>query len=222
MDDDSIDEDHFDQICDHLLVLDQPEGQAEAEVVGTYRLLRSNTDIPFDQFYTESEFDISMVLKQEGNLLELGRSCIKPEYRDGRVIQLLWRAIGAYVTYFQIKFMFGCASFHGTDPMVFQQALSFLHHTTLAPEGLRPSPLPEMKGEFDLLPQDEVNKREALKQLPPLLKGYMRLGCYVGEGCIVDPVCKTVDVCIVLDSKNIPDRYKEFFLDEEQRQSFPR
>ncbi len=215
-----VDEDKFDKVCDHLLVLDQPEGAAQPKVVGTYRLLRSNTELPFDHFYTETEFDISPILAAGGNLLELGRSCIAPEYRNGAVIQLLWRAIGAYIVHFKIDYMFGCASFHGTDPMEFQQGISYLHHHHLAPEHIRPHPQPAWRATLPILPESEIRRRDALRQLPPLMKGYMRLGGYIGEGVIVDNFCHTVDVCIVLDSKNIPTRYTEHFLDDAQRKEF--
>lgn len=215
-----VDEDHFDAVCDHLLVLDTQPGEKE-QVVGTYRLLRSNTDLKFDHFYTATEFDISPILKRGGNLLELGRSCIDPEYRNGAVIQLLWRAIGAYLAHFQIDVMFGCVSFHGTDPLEFQQGISYLHHKHLAPEALRTHPQPDWKAEMELLPEDKLDKRAAMEQLPPLLKGYLRLGGVIGEGLVVDKFCHTIDLCIIVDSATIPRRYKEHFLNEAQQAVFP-
>lgn len=215
-----IDEDKFDAICDHLLVLDTPEG-GEPNVVGTYRLLRSNTELKFDRYYTQTEFDIAKILEKPGIKLELGRSCIAPEYRNGAVIQLLWRAIGAYLVHFKIDYMFGCASFHGLDPMEFQQGISYLHHKHLAPEELRTTPMPDWKGEVTLLEAEQVDKKIAQEQLPPLLKGYMRLGGYVGEGVVVDKEFHSVDVCIIVDSQQIPRRYKEHFLSEAQQAAFP-
>lgn len=215
-----IDEDKFDAVCDHLLVLDTQPGK-EPEVVGTYRLLRSNTELKFDHYYTQTEFDISKILAKEGVKLELGRSCIATEYRNGAVIQLLWRAIGTYLVHFKIDYMFGCASFHGVDPMEFQQGLSYLHHKHLAPEELRTAPMPAWKGEVAILPAEQVDRKVAQEQLPPLLKGYMRLGAYVGEGVVVDKDFHSVDVCIILDSQQIPRRYKEHFLDEAQQAAFP-
>ncbi|NBO19454.1 MAG: GNAT family N-acetyltransferase, partial [Proteobacteria bacterium] len=135
------DMDAYDAVCDHLLVVEY-QADGSVKVVGTYRLLRRQAMARIGQFYSESEFDIAPIKAIKGNILEVGRSCVHPDFRNRAVMQLLWRGIGAYVAKFEIALMFGCASFHGTDPQAHAMALSYLHHYHLAPEELRSTDLP--------------------------------------------------------------------------------
>jgi putative hemolysin len=178
--------DVYDAICDHLLVVEH--GDAGAQVVGTYRLLRAEPMKKVGLFYSESEFDISAIKRYPGNILEVGRSCVDKNFRNRAVMQLLWRGIGAYVARFEIALMFGCASFQGTDPQAHAMALSYLHHYHLAPERLCPSALPNRFVNMDLMPRDAVNAKQAFTALPALIKGYLRLSGYIGLGAVIDPV----------------------------------
>lgn len=201
-----LDFDEFDKVCDHLLVVaHQPEGGYR--VVGTYRLLRREPMKNIGRFYTDGEFDISAIKDYDGGILELGRSCVHPDFRNRSVMQLLWRGIGAYVTKFNIGLMFGCASFHGTDPKAHAMALSYLYHYHLAPQEIRAVALKERYVEMNLLPKEAVDEREAFAALPALIKGYLRLSGYIGLGAVIDHEYNTTDVSIVVKSDRVTEKY---------------
>ncbi len=209
----AVDKDEFDDKCEHLLVVDDSNA-ADPKVVGTYRLLRQTGDKKVDKFYTEGEFDITKLKNSGLNIMELGRSCIHPDYRDGKVIQLLWSGIGAYIMHHQIAYLFGCASFFGENPKEFSVPISFLMQKHGAPANICPTARPEVAAKFDFIPIDQIDKKEALAKLPSLLKGYIRTGCMVGNGAVIDNFCKTVDVCIVMDTSKIAKRYSEHFVNK--------
>jgi L-ornithine Nalpha-acyltransferase len=210
------DVDKFDAYCDHLLVIDHARGEGAAGVVGTYRLLRRSVAEKRDGFYTATEFDITPLLNVRGEILELGRSCVDVAYRTRASMQLLWRGIAFYTIQHDIKIMFGCASLPGTDPDAVAQPLSYLHHYHLAPEQLRARALPDRYVEMNRLPPaevdadvayDQLNSRAALAAMPPLIKGYLRLGGLVGEGAVVDTQFNTTDVCIIVVTDRVTDKY---------------
>lgn len=203
--------DHFDSLCDHLLVFDHgiDEGGAPA-VVGTYRLLREEVARVHGGFYSASEFDLSFLEKNrrpDDNFLELGRSCVAPEYRTNAVIQMLWRAIAGYIIEHKISMMFGCGSLPGTDPDALAVSLSYLHHYHLAPPERRVRALDGRFVAMDRLPKEAINQRDALRTLPPLIKGYLRLGGYVGDGAVIDQEFKTVDCFIMVPCDTLTERY---------------
>ncbi len=204
--------DRFDPICDHLLVLDhaRPVGQT---VIGTYRLLRQKVAEANFGFYSAAEYDLSPLLAAvpDGGLLELGRSCVHPAYRTNATIQLLWRGIATYLADHGITYMFGCASLPGVDADALAVPLSFLHHNHLAPEPLRVRALPERFVAMDKLPAAEVPPKRALRALPPLIKGYLRLGAYIGAGAVVDHEFRTTDVFILLPVRRISENYSQHF-----------
>ena len=202
------DSDAFDAVCDHLLVVDHSLPKGTNPVVGTYRLLRKKVAQNFGRFYSESEFDIrNLIAFNEGEVLELGRSCVDVNYRNRSSMQLLWRGIGAYVTEHNIHLMFGCASFNGIDPAAHLLALSYLHHFHQAPENLRTYALPECAGKIDYLRKEEVDAGKAILAMPPLVKGYLRLGCYIGEGVAVDEEYNCLDVNIILRTDKVGEKY---------------
>ena len=202
------DSDAFDAVCDHLLVMDHSLPKGTNPVVGTYRLLRKKVAQNFGRFYSESEFDIrNLIAFNEGEVLELGRSCVDVNYRNRSSMQLLWRGIGAYVTEHNIHLMFGCASFNGIDPAAHLLALSYLHHFHQAPENLRTYALPECAGKIDYLRKEEVDAGKAILAMPPLVKGYLRLGCYIGEGVAVDEEYNCLDVNIILRTDKVGEKY---------------
>ncbi len=208
-----IDKDEFDDNCEHLLVMNGANPD-KPEVVGTYRLLRRTPDKAVNKFYTETEFDISGLKDSGHNIMELGRSCIHPDFRDGKVIQLLWSGIGAYIAFHKIVYLFGCASFFGVDAQEHAVPISYLWHHHRAPENLRPSPRAEVAAKFDIIPADKIDKKEAMTKMPALIKGYMRLGCLVGSGAIIDDFCKTVDICMILESSKMVKKYAEHFVEK--------
>lgn len=205
--------DAFDGICDHLLVIDRGRGDGVARVVGTYRLLRRSVALSAGGFYTQQEYDISSLIGFPGEILELGRSCVDRDYRTRAVMQLLWRGLARYITEFEVRLMFGCASLPGTEPAEMTAALSYLHHFHLAPETLRPRALDSRYVEMAVLPETEVDRVAALAVLPPLLKGYLRVGGFVGEGAVVDHQFNTTDVCIIVKTDSISEKYHRHYMD---------
>lgn len=200
--------DAFDAICDHMLVVDHARDGTGNPVVGNYRLLRRSRLPKGMKFYSEGEYDISCLLGTEGDILELGRSCVDLDYRTGVAMQLLWRGIGAYVLHYQVPLMFGCASLPGVDPSRHVQALSYLHHFHKAPQDICPTALPSRLLDFTPLPKEEVDSRAASVLLPPLIKGYLRLGGMIGEGAVLDHDYNTTDVCVVVRIAGVATRYR--------------
>jgi putative hemolysin len=210
------DKDAFDKICDHLLVIDhaaKPSMRGRQPVVGTYRLLRQDVADRHGGFYTEDEFDISGLIDRHAGLrfLELGRSSVLPCYRNMRTVELLWHGIWSYVRQYRLDVMIGCASFEGTNPDRLALPLSFLHHYAQAPQAWRASAHPSRRVEMNRIPKDAINPKAALHELPPLIKGYLRLGAYIGDGAVIDHQFGTTDVLIVMPVSAIHARYIEHF-----------
>ena len=203
--------DRFDEICDHLLVLDRQRTDLPGGVVGTYRLLRSSVADQNGGFYTADEYDISRIVGIPGETLELGRSCVEEDYRNRPTMQLLWQSIAQYVFRYDIGLMFGCASMPGTDPQSLSLPLSYLYHYHLAPPALRPRALDERYVDMRLLPEEEIDQRRALAELPPLIKGYLRLGGFVGDGAVVDYDFNTTDVSILVKTDLVTDKYLKHY-----------
>ena len=201
-----LDVDAFDDVCDHLLVVDH-QADGSYKVVGTYRLLRREGMKKIGRFYTDGEYDITSIKNLPGEILEVGRSCVDAQYRNRAVMQLLWRGIGAYVAKFDIALMFGCASFHGTNPDDHAMALSYLHHYHLAPLELCPVALKERYVEMNRMPKEAVDAKRAFASLPALIKGYLRLSGYIGSGAVIDPEYNTTDVSIVVKTDRVTDKY---------------
>lgn len=199
--------DAFDATCDHLLVFDQSLGRGPQAIVACYRLARRDHAARAGRFYTADEYDISRLVALPGQILELGRSCVHPDYRDRAIMQLLWRGIAAYVFKHDIDLMFGCASLPGTDPDQLAPQLSYLIHHHLAPEPLRPVALPERCTEMRRLDREAYDPKRALARLAPLVKGYLRLGGWVGDGAVIDHQFNTTDVCIVVKTDQVTEKY---------------
>ncbi|WP_245295192.1 GNAT family N-acetyltransferase [Manganibacter manganicus] len=217
---DHRDRDRFDPLCDHLLVFDTSiNGPEHRRIVGTYRLLRQESAAAAGGFYTEDEFDLSgLVARHPGQrFLELGRSCVLPEYRSKRTIEVLWQGIWAYVNHYDIGVMTGCASFHGTVPAAHAEALTYLAHHSRTPSLWDVRALPARYCPMDMMPIEAVNAKAAIAAMPPLVKGYLRIGARVGDGCVIDHDFCTVDVCVVLPVQEISARYVNYYGSEAQR-----
>jgi putative hemolysin len=204
--------DRFDERCDHLLVLDHSRGPGPENVVGTYRLIRRETATRLGSFYSAAEFDISPLLAYSGEILELGRSCVDGAYRQRPTMHLLWSGIAAYVLHHDIVLMFGCASLPGTDPEALAVPLSYLYHYHLAPPALRARALPERYVEMNRLPHAAIDPVRSPAELPPLIKGYLRLGGFVGEGAVIDADFNTVDVCVVVKTDLVTEKYSRHYV----------
>lgn len=199
--------DEFDQWCDHLLVIDRKRGLGADGVVGTYRLIRRPVAERLGRFYSAAEYDIDILTKYDGEILELGRSCVDRAFRNRPTMQLLWRGIAAYVFHYDIAVMFGCASLPGVDPVKLGMPLSYLHHHHLAPPALRPRAVASRYVSMNILPPSSIDTRAAIAALPPLIKGYLRLGGFVGDGAVIDEQFNTTDVCIVVKTDLVTDKY---------------
>jgi putative hemolysin len=217
------DADRFDGACDHLLVIDHAArgrfGGIKPQVVGTYRLMRQSAATRLGGFYTEGEFDLApLIARHQGRrFLELGRSCVLKPYRNKRTVELLWHGIWAYLQHHRIDAMFGCASFDGTDPDALALPLSFLHHHARSEGEWSAVARPEHYVGMDRLPAGMVDAKLALKQMPPLIKGYLRLGARFGTGAVIDRQFGTTDVLVVLPVSAIDQRYAAYYGGEHAR-----
>ncbi len=209
------DTDRFDRLCDHVLVVDHaaPQTRFGARIVGTYRVLRQEIAAQHGGFYSAGEFDVAPLLARmpELRFLELGRSCVLPAYRSRRALELLWHGVWAYVRMHRIDVMIGCASLPGTDPEALALPLSFLHQHAHAPAEWAVSARAERRVAMDRMPPVAIDPKAALRALPPLVKGYLRLGATVGDGAVTDHQFGTTDVLMVLPVAAIAARYVDYY-----------
>lgn len=211
--------DRYDPYFDHLLLIDNEARPADPmdRVAGAYRLLRGEVAKNGIGFYGDSEYDLTKIRDYPRGTMELGRSCVDADYRGGAAMHLLWTGLGQYVAEHRVEIMFGVASFHGADPAALAAPLSYLHHNHLAPEDLRVRTHDEFFVPMDVLPRDQVPRADALKQIPTLIKAYIRLGGFVGDGAYVDRDFNTVDVCLLMDTSRMVNRYRDFYQRETRR-----
>ena len=207
------DRDPFDRICDHLLVLDHSAIGAP-EIVGTYRLLRQEVAVRRKGFYSAGEFELAPLIARHPDrvFLELGRSCVLKPYRTKRTVELLWHGIWSYVRQHNIDVMIGCASLEGTDPKRLAPQLGLLRKAAPTPDMWRVRALPGRGVPIDQLADpDPGDSMAALRELPPLIKGYLRLGGYICEDAVIDWQFGTTDVFIVLPVERINTRYINYY-----------
>ncbi len=198
--------DAYDTLCDHLLVRHHEEGKPP-RIIGTYRMLR-DTELPDGTgFYSEDEYDITRLKASGKKLLEVGRSCTHPDFRNKVAMQLLWRGIGEYVMHHKIDYLFGCASFAGTDPQDHAQGLSYLYHHHLADEAICPRTIDAHFVDMNLMPAEDINEKRAFFKLPILVKGYLRLGGKVGNGAFIDHAFDTTDILMIVHTASVSDKH---------------
>ena len=203
--------DPFDEACDHLLVLDRRRGEGPESIVGNYRLLRRAAAQQIGRFYSSAEYDIQKMIDYPGEVLELGRSCIAKDARNTSTMQMLWRGIALYAYHYDIKVMFGCPSFPGTDPTQHAQAMSYLYHHHLAPPEIRVRALASRYVKMDMLERDSYDARKAMARVPPIIKGYLRLGGFVGDGAVIDAEFNTTDVFIIVKTELVTEKYMRHY-----------
>lgn len=203
-----LERDRFDSFFDHLLLVDEAR---QGAVVGVYRVLRDDQAAQVGQFYSEDEYDLTLLRASGRRLMELGRSCLARPYRGGRGMYHLWNAMAHYVDEHGIEILFGVASFHGTDIEALAQPLSLLHHRHLAPPDLRVRARADHYQRMDLVPEDRLDRRAAMVAVPALIKAYLRLGGHVGDGAYLDHAFNTTDVCLILDTRRLTKTQKDFY-----------
>lgn len=212
-----MDYDSLDAFCDHLIVINHAAESKEEAVIGTYRLVRREAAARHGGFYSSSEYDISRLLAYPGDILEVGRSCVAPAFRNRPTMQLLWRGIADYIAAYGIEILFGCASLSGTDPKALAIPLTYLYYYHLAAPYIRTTALPHRYVDMRLMDPSEVDPEKGLRALPPmnllppLLKGYLRLGGFVGDGAVVDEQFNTTDVCVIVKTDLIAQKYSRHY-----------
>jgi len=209
-----LDYDKVDKFADHLIVIDKNRKGIKNKIVGTYRLIRGDVAAHSGGFYTSSEFDLSKILNSYENnkILELGRSCVHQDYRNGTIMNLLWKAIAEYVKLHDIKILLGCASFHGTDIMKYTNELSYLRNNFSLPDELLVKSLDtKIYPAYNEI-NSKINDLRTFVKLPPLIKGYLRLGGRVSHDCFIDYKFNTIDLCVIVKTDNIDEKYKKKYL----------
>lgn len=210
-----LEKDQFDPYFDHLILKDLAlDASPTEQVVGVYRVLRDDAAAKIGRFYSEDEYDLSVLKSSGRRLLELGRSCLRKDYRGGAAMFHLWNALASYVAEHEIEVLFGVASFHGTDVDVLAQPLSLLHNRHLAPEDIRTRAQPDVFQAMNLMSEDDIDRRAAMLAVPPLIKAYLRLGGFVGEGAYCDHAFNTTDVCLVLDTARMNVKNRALYTKE--------
>ncbi|WP_109464591.1 GNAT family N-acetyltransferase [Albibacillus kandeliae] len=202
-----LERDAFDPFVDHMLL----EDTATGKVVGVYRLLRESQAEAAGRFYSESEYDLTLLKASGRRLLELGRSCLHRDYRGGTAMFHLWNGLAEYVLEHDIEILFGTASFHGTDVSALAEPLAMLYHNHLAPPDLRVRALEGHYQRMDLVSADALDRRRAMVQVPALIKAYLRLGGVIGDGAYVDHAFNTTDICLVLDTAAMNARQRKLY-----------
>ena len=200
----------FDPICDHVLVIDHNKAGNDS-IVGTYRMLRRSVADKHFGFYTAGEYDIAKLLLHPGELLEVGRSCVDINYRTRPTLELLWRGIASYIDQFDIQLVFGCASFPTVNPAEIEQELGYLYYHHLAPPALRATAWPRHYVAMNTVDAASINPRKCLAKIPPLIKGYLRIGGFIGDGAYIDHQWGSVDVCIIVKTDLITNKHARHY-----------
>ena len=207
-----LERDAFDPFCRHLvLVDDRRDADALDHVVGVYRLMDDKAADRAGGFYCAAEYDLTALERSRRSLLELGRSCVHPAYRGGSAMYRLWSALARHVEEGGFDILFGVASFHGTDPAPYAEALSLLHARYPAPPELRVRAREAAFQAMDLIPSEEVDRVAAMRNVPALIKAYLRLGGFVGEGAFIDRDFNTIDICLVMDTGRLNARSRAIY-----------
>lgn len=210
-----IETDRFDPFCDHIIVCDTAladDKDGTAPVVGAYRAMRPQMAV--EGFYSRSEFDIGPLFGNHPGLsfCEVGRSCVAATHRSMRAIEALWCGLWAYAARHGIDVYFGAASFPGTDPCAHAPALSFLHHHVGAPRDWSVEAIGPTAIAMDLVKKHEIDPKAAIRAMPPLIRGYMRVNAHVGRTAYIDRQFGTIDVMIVTPLRAMPAAYQRRFI----------
>ncbi len=210
--------DAYDRFAEYMAVFHN------GRVVGTYRIIDRNAAEKMGGFYTENEFNITKIKKYNGNIAEMSRACVDPEYRENAlVMRMLWAGLGELIVRRKIGVLFGVASFVGTKPARSAQAISYLYYNHLSPARLRATVLPEKFADgvnpklarMNILPREFVDEADAKAEMTPLIKGYLRLGASFGKGVFVDTPFNSYDVFVMMETCKMNATYQKHFLGRE-------
>ena len=210
--------DDFDRFAEYMAVFHN------GRVVGTYRIIDRGAAEKMGGFYTETEFNITKIKKYRGNIAEMSRACVAREYRENAlVMRMLWAGLGEYIVRRKIGVLFGVASWVGKKPVQSAQAISYLYYNYLSPLRLRATVLAEKFADgvnpklarMNILPREHVDEEDAVRQMTPLIKGYLRLGATFGKGVFIDAPFNSYDVFVMCETKNIDAAYQKHFLGRE-------
>jgi putative hemolysin len=204
----------FDEVCDHVIALDTSRSGDDPAVVGAYRLLRQDVAREHFGFYSAAEFEVAPLIARHPQLsfMELGRSCVAEPYRSKRTMEALWRGVWAYALRHGVDVMFGCASLPGADPQLHAGALAALAALADKPEW-RVEPAARAR-RVVAPPAASLDVRAAIRGLPPLVKGYLRLGARFAPEAVIDEAFGTTDVFVVLRVADFQARYLQHFAPE--------
>ena len=207
-----LDYDKIDKFADHLIVIDK---NRKNKIVGTYRLIRGDVAELYGGYYSSTEFNLINIVNnyQNKHILELGRSCVHQNYRNGTIMNLLWKAIAEYVKLYDIKVLIGCASFSGTDPIKYSEELTYLRDNFSLPANLSVESYDNnIYPAYKLNNNNNSNPLRTFAKLPPLIKGYLRVGGKVSDNFFVDYRFNTIDLFVVVFTDDIDTRYKKKYL----------
>jgi putative hemolysin len=203
--------DKYDDVADHLIVISTDKKTGDDTIIGTYRLLKQTQAEAHGEFNSGKWYNLTPLLESGQSLLELSRSCVLPEYRTRNILTMLWQGIGDYISQHNIDIMFGCASFHTANPETIKEELSYLYHYHLAPDAVRCKALDHLYVEMDMMKKKDINTRKAFHALPPLIKGYLRVGSSVGHGAVVDHEFETTDVFVSMQTHMLSEKYRKHY-----------
>ncbi|CAM5193041.1 GNAT family N-acetyltransferase [Oligella ureolytica] len=204
---DGRDVDHFDQFCQHLIVMDTKENL----VVGTYRILTPEKSVEAGGFYSESEFELSQMEHLRSELSECGRSCTHPDYRDGAVIMLLWSGLAQFMRYHNLQYLFGCASVSLMDDGVQAARVWQLAQQQMREYADQPVVTPLQPYPLELLEAKADGERVRQSRMPALIKGYLKIGARICGEPAWDKDFNTVDFPVIVDVENMDRRYRRHF-----------
>ncbi len=206
-----MDFDDYDKYCLHLIVFNKQTNL----LVGTYRLHLGSIAMDANGFYSCTEFDITGLDKIAQSSMELGRSCVRAEFRTGAAVALLWGGIGELMMRAKLRYLFGCVSFEKHNAAATWAIYEHFKKEGLVTDTIVGTP---MKGyELEKSTPEEIAKyasdiKNTVKEfVPPLLKGYLRLGTKIFGEPLYDPVFKTIDLLILLDTYAVPERYSKHY-----------
>jgi len=207
---DGIDRDEYDQYCLHLLVMDKKSGSA----VGTYRMHFGPVASAAIGFYSAREYTIKGLDEIADRTIEVGRSCVAPEHRSGAVVALLWLGIKEVLIRSKLTHLFGCVSLETTEPAAGWALYRYFIENGKICETV--SAKPEKSFELVKPSEDKIeeilkDKHALLRLIPPLFKGYLRLGANICGEPVLDKEFGTIDYLIMLDTNKVPDRYARHF-----------